>query len=102
MTRNRNTTTRGESFDAATIRAVWAKGQIVYGYDPATWRKDACGAWMKFDRHGSTSDYGWEIDHIKPVAAGGSDDLWNLQPLYWQNNRYKSDNYPKWSCALKG
>jgi hypothetical protein len=24
----------------------------------------------------------------------------NLQPLYWENNRHKSDNWPTWSCAI--
>lgn len=47
------------------------------------------------------SEYGWEIDHIKPVAKFGTDDLDNLQPLQWKNNRGKSDNYPHWSCSIK-
>ncbi len=37
---------------------------------------------------------GWEIDHIKPVAKGGGDELSNLQPLQWQNNRKKGDDFP--------
>jgi len=50
-----------------------------------------------------TIDYGivlsGEIDHIKPVSLGGTDDLRNLQPLHWRNNRYKGDNYPDWDCV---
>lgn len=98
--RNPNTNTRGGAFDAATIEAVWKKGKIVAENDPAVFRKDACGAWMKRCDYGTTGKYGWEIDHIKPVAAGGTDDLSNLQPLFWENNRHKSDAYPNWSCKV--
>lgn len=53
---------------------------------------------MKWSEHGNRlSEYGWEIDHIKPVARGGGDELSNLQPLNWKNNAAKSDTYP-WSC----
>ena len=32
------------SFDLWTIQKVWEKGTIVFGKDPSTWRRDACGA----------------------------------------------------------
>jgi 5-methylcytosine-specific restriction endonuclease McrA len=93
LARNHGTTRTGSSFSDQTINAVWNKGQIVAGYDANIYRKDVYGLWMKKQDHGNTlSDYGWEIDHIIPVAKGGSDDLNNLQPLYWKNNRTKSDN----------
>jgi hypothetical protein len=98
--RNSNTNTRGGAFDTATIEAVWKKGRIAAGYDPNVYRKDSCGAWMQRSEYGKTSNFGWEIDHIKPVASGGSDDLSNLQPLYWENNRHKADNYPNWTCKI--
>lgn len=79
-------------------RQVWAKGRPIPGYDPAMWRRDACNHSMKYSEHGNTnSDHGWEIDHIRPTSKGGSDSLDNLQPLYWDNNRRKSDTYP-WYC----
>jgi len=52
-------------------------------------------------KHGKMAQWGWEIDHKKPVANGGTDDLDNLQPLQWENNRHKGDNWPNWDCKVK-
>ena len=79
-------------------RSVWNKGSPIPGYDAKLWRRDACNHNIKFDEHGNTSSkYGWEIDHIRPTALGGTDELSNLQPLFWTNNRRKGDTYP-WYC----
>ena len=75
------------------------KGNIIEKYDPNVWRRDACDHAIKFEEHGKTSEHGWEIDHIKPQAKEGSDDLTNLQPLYWETNRTKGDTYP-WNCSM--
>ena len=100
MARNRNTDTGGRPFGNTTVNAVWSKGRPVDGYDRNVWRYDMCGKPMKYSDYGNTSSaHGWEVDHIYPAAKGGSDDLSNLQPLQWDNNRQKSDIYP-WSCQL--
>jgi len=79
-------------YDHATLSAIWAKGQVVAGYDSNVYRKDSYGSWMKWAEYGQTTQYGWEVDHIIPVSQRGSEALSNLQPLYWENNRRKSDN----------
>ena len=86
------------AFDQTTIASVWRKGRVIDGYDPSVYRRDMCGSAMRFSDYGKQTDYGWEVDHIRPVSRNGSDDLSNLQPLHWQNNRRKGDAYP-WSCT---
>ncbi|MGH9714003.1 MAG: HNH endonuclease signature motif containing protein [Candidatus Acidiferrales bacterium] len=99
MARQSSTNTSGGSFDEKTIEAVWQKGKPEPPY--ASFRKDACGASMMRDKYGKTERWGWEIDHIKPVGKGGDDDVGNLQPLQWENNRHKADDYPSYNCKIK-
>ncbi len=88
------------SFSDDTVRAVWRKGKINSGNDASVWRKDECSAWIRFDAYGKrNTKYGWEIDHITPVANGGSDNSSNLRPLHWKNNLRKSDG--RLSCPVK-
>jgi len=92
----------GQNFDQKTIEAVWVKASLVPGMNPSDYRKDSCGALIKRTEYGNTNSlYGWEIDHIFPVAKGGDDSFQNLQPLQWQNNRHKGDDYPQWVCLVR-
>lgn len=80
---------------------VWQKGLIVEGYNADIFRKDACGAWIIWEKYGlADNPYGWEIDHIYPREKGGGDELDNLRPLNIQNNRSKGDDYPSYSAVI--
>ena len=96
MSREWSTRVDGSPFDQATIDAVWAKATREEGYN--SFRIDRCGAVIHRADYGKTDKFGWEIDHNKPVAHGGTDELSNLQPLHWENNRHKGDGYPEWTC----
>ncbi len=98
--RNFGTTASGLTFPLATMVAVWNRGSVVPGYNPAVIRKDACGAIIRWDQYGQLTTFGWEIDHIHPTSRGGMDIPTNLQPLQWQNNRHKADAWPSWSCRV--
>jgi hypothetical protein len=100
-----NRKANGEPFSIEEIEKAWEKAQIIEGQDPKKVRRDLCGAIIHREMFGHTSDrlsHGWEIDHIKPVAKGGTDDYLNLQPLQWENNRHKGDAHPSWICAVLG
>ena len=71
------------------IKKVWNKAKVVGNNDPDVYRKDQCDAWIRRESYGNTnSPYGWEVDHINP---DGGDELANLRPLHWKNNRAKGE-----------
>jgi 5-methylcytosine-specific restriction endonuclease McrA len=77
------------------IDQIWEKAKPVREKNPDVWRKDQEGNLIRKASFGTKGEFGWEIDHKKPLAKGGSDDPRNLQPLHWQENREKSDKYPR-------
>ncbi len=37
------------------------------------------------------SNYAWDVDHIKPISRGGSNDIFNLMPCCIECNRKKGN-----------
>lgn len=35
--------------------------------------------------------WGWEVDHIKPISEGGTNELSNLRPLNISDNRGRNN-----------
>lgn len=87
-------------FTEEKIQKVWEKGIIDSNAKPEEFRKDTCGAWMARNEYGKETDEGWEIDHVYPASKGGDNELENLRPMNWANNRSKGDDFPSYSCAV--
>lgn len=85
------------SFSEEVVEKVWEKAKTIPGSKPELWRKDSCGTKIYRHSYGLQSKFGWEIDHITPKSKGAGDELKNLQPLQWENNRAKGNN-TNWSC----
>ena len=91
------------------IQYVWNRATTVEGYDKSRFRKDACGAWIIWDKYGDNDSlYGWEIDHIVPQALleekgycqkdiANKD---NIRALQHENNASKSDDYPSYTAVV--
>ena len=85
-----------------TIEQVWQRATKVENYDPASIRKDACGAWILRSQYGNRSSmFGWEIDHVYPKALGGGDELDNLRAMQWENNDSKGTDYPDYTAKVQ-
>lgn len=74
---------------------AWENAAKVRGKDPDKYRRDPARNVMFKDSYGKTSPMGWEVDHIKPAARGGSDATVNLQALNTRVNRSKRDSLVK-------
>ena len=80
------------------VRQMFVKanpGVRLQGYGGWWYRCAHCGKWCGrpgAERAHIPDDMKMEVDHIRPWSQGGSDELWNLQPLCKPCNRNKSAN----------
>jgi len=70
---------------------IWERADTIRGRNPDTWRRDDEGNIIRWGSYGTVGEYGWEVDHRRPVAQGGSESIRNLRALHWEENREKSD-----------
>lgn len=87
--------------DKDIIKKVFEKAKVIRGKDPRKYRQDAYGNEMYFNSYGKNSPMGWQIDHIKPKAKGGGEDIRNLQALKTKTNLQKGDTLKKKSRHSK-
>lgn len=71
------------------IKQIWEKAKPIKKKNPNVWRRDKYENKIRFGSYGTQGKYGWEVDHKNPKDKGGSDQLRNLQPLHWKENRKK-------------
>jgi len=94
MSRREGTDENERVFTQDRIDEVWGRAATIRGKDPSLYRRDVAGNILYKPSYGSDTEMGWEIDHIKPVSRGGSDNLRNLQVLQVATNQSKGDIYP--------
>jgi hypothetical protein len=59
------------NFEAGQIEIAWEHGRTVAEADPAVWRQDACGAWIRRDQFGREgSEFGWKIENVADAVPG--------------------------------
>lgn len=76
------------------IEHAWQKGEPIKGKNPNLYRKDEFGNEIYKPSYGKVGKKGWEVDHSKPKAKGGTNSKKNLKPIQTRENRRKRDKYP--------
>jgi hypothetical protein len=81
------------------IDTVWRRAEEVPNYDPNVWRKDFAGAWIRRDKYGMRSAFGWTACRKNP-RIGTAVNIDNLMAAHWRNYRMKGANYPTFKSIV--
>jgi hypothetical protein len=85
------------NFERDQIESTWEHGRTMPEVDPAVWRQDACGAWIRRDQFGREgSEFGWKIEN---VANGGPATAAVLRPFHCRNGFDAANRKPH--CMIK-
>lgn len=103
--------TKFKNVSKETLKEIaWNSARIVPEHDPEVERLDACGAWIHYpDFENHNSDFGWDIDHVYPIAKLRTKkvprDLWNhssnIRAMHWKNNMSKANAYPYYVISVE-
>ena len=80
------------AFSEQAKQAVWL---ATPGANPADQKQDPYGNTIVWGNHGQAVPGSWEIDHIIPVAHGGSNHINNLQAMHFLQNQYLGSTLTK-------
>lgn len=70
------------------LDVIFAKATLILG----DLRKDVMGQYVHRQAHGDAEHpWGWDVDHIKAIKDGGSNNLDNLRPLNIHDNRGRNN-----------
>lgn len=71
-------------YEREIIENVWEFAEIVEGLDPALWRKDEFGDWIRRPDYGCRdSAFGWEI--FDPGVGRRTQGVYAMRPMQWQS-----------------
>ena len=75
------------------IQWAWNQTKTIRGKNPNLYRRDEEGNQIYKPSYGTDGEQGWEIDHRRPTAKGGTGSRRNLRVLQTNANREKGDKY---------
>lgn len=75
---------RRSFYEREWIESVWQFAETVPGTDPALWRRDEFGAWIRRLDYGvRTSKFGWEI--FDPGSGRHNQGVYAMRPMQWES-----------------